>query len=63
VVRLSGTGSSGATIRLYIEKHDDDEKKFSQTADEYLKKNVGVALSPLKMKEYIGREKPDVKTY
>ena len=22
VVRLSGTGSSGATIRLYIEKHD-----------------------------------------
>lgn len=23
VVRLSGTGSSGATIRLYIEKHED----------------------------------------
>ena len=62
VVRLSGTGSSGATIRLYIEKHEDDEKNFSQTADEYLKENVDVALSLLKMKEYIGREEPDVKT-
>ncbi|OXV10760.1 hypothetical protein Egran_01481 [Elaphomyces granulatus] len=62
VVRLSGTGSSGATIRLYIEKHEDDKKNFSKTADGYLKENIAAALSLLKMKEYIGREEPDVKT-
>ena len=62
VVRLSGTGSSDATIRLYIEKHEDDKENISQTADVYLKKNIAVALSLLKLKEYIGREEPDVKT-
>jgi phosphoglucomutase len=62
VVRLSGTGSSDATIRLYIEKHEDDKENISQTADVYLKKNIAVALSLLKLKEYIGREEPNVKT-
>jgi len=28
VVRLSGTGSSGATIRLYVEKHSNDTKTY-----------------------------------
>ena len=29
VVRLSGTGSSGATIRLYVEKYEADQTKFA----------------------------------
>ena len=62
VVRLSGTGSSDATIRLYIEKHEEDRENISKTADVYLKENIAVALSLLKLKEYIGREEPDVKT-
>ncbi|CAF9905716.1 MAG: hypothetical protein GOMPHAMPRED_003336 [Gomphillus americanus] len=62
VVRLSGTGSSGATIRLYIEKHESDKSKFSLDAQEYLKSNIELATSTLKLQEYIGRVEPDVKT-
>jgi len=28
VYRLSGTGSSGATIRLYIDSYESDQKKI-----------------------------------
>jgi phosphoglucomutase len=62
VVRLSGTGSSGATIRLYIEKHENDPSQYGVETQEYLKDNVKLALDLLKMKEYIDREEPDVKT-
>ncbi|PYH92615.1 phosphoglucomutase PgmA [Aspergillus ellipticus CBS 707.79] len=62
VARLSGTGSSGATIRLYIEKYESDASKFGLSSDEYLKDNVALAMSLLKFKEYIGREEPDVRT-
>lgn len=62
VVRLSGTGSSGATIRLYIEKYEADASKFALSAQEYLQDNVKLALGLLKFKEFIGREEPDVKT-
>lgn len=62
VVRLSGTGSSGATIRLYIEKHSGDESTYGQDAQVFLKNDVEFAVELLKFKEYIGRTEPDVKT-
>ncbi|KAJ5337589.1 hypothetical protein N7452_004317 [Penicillium brevicompactum] len=62
VVRLSGTGSSGATIRLYVERYEADKSKFGLSAQEYLADNISLALSLLKFKEYVGREEPDVKT-
>lgn len=62
VVRLSGTGSSGATIRLYVERYESDSSKFDLNAQEYLKDNISLALNLLKFKEYVGREEPDVKT-
>ena len=62
VVRLSGTGSSGATIRLYVERHESDPSKFSLDAQDYLKDNINLAVKLLKLNEYIGREDPDVKT-
>lgn len=62
VVRLSGTGSSGATIRLYIEKHTSDESAYSQNAQVYLKDNIKLAVDFLKFQEHVGREEPDVKT-
>jgi phosphoglucomutase len=62
VVRLSGTGSSGATIRLYIEKHESDESKYDMDAQDYLKDNVQLATDLLKFQEYIGRVEPDVRT-
>ena len=62
VVRLSGTGSSGATIRLYVEKHETDESKYGLDAQEYLKDNVKLATDLLKLQEFVGRTEPDVKT-
>ncbi|MCJ1473859.1 Phosphoglucomutase-2 [Lambiella insularis] len=62
VVRLSGTGSSGATIRLYIEKHEEDKSSFGLDAQDYLKSNIQLATNLLKLQEYIGRTEPDVKT-
>lgn len=62
VVRLSGTGSSGATIRLYIERHESDEQHYLRDAQDYLKENVTLATELLKLKEFIGRDEPDVRT-
>lgn len=62
VVRLSGTGSSGATIRLYVEKHESDKDKFGMDAQDYLADNIKLAQDLLKLKEFVGREEPDVKT-
>ena len=49
VVRLSGTGSSGATIRLYIEKHETDPSKYDLDAQEYLKDEVKMATGLLQL--------------
>jgi phosphoglucomutase len=62
VVRLSGTGSSGATIRLYIEKYDSDPSKYDLDTQAYLKDNVKMATELLRLQEFIGRTEPDVKT-
>lgn len=62
VVRLSGTGSSGATIRLYIEKHTGDASTYGLDAQDFLKPDIKLATELLKFKEYIGRDTPDVKT-
>lgn len=62
VVRLSGTGSSGATIRLYVERHESDSSNFNLDAQDYLKDNIKLAVGLLGLKEHVGREEPDVKT-
>ncbi|KAI4214344.1 MAG: hypothetical protein LQ351_003097 [Letrouitia transgressa] len=62
VVRLSGTGSSGATIRLYVEKHEGDASTFGLDAQEYLKEPIALAVELLRLKGFVGREEPDVKT-
>src|ERR1700730_3112370 len=62
VVRLSGTGSSGATVRLYVERHEEDKSKFHLEAQEYLKENIALAVELLQLEKFIGRTKPDVAT-
>jgi phosphoglucomutase len=62
VVRLSGTGSSGATIRLYIEKHTSDTNAYEMDAQDFLKPDIKLATELLKFQEFIGRTEPDVKT-
>ncbi|KAI9813730.1 MAG: Phosphoglucomutase-2 [Thelocarpon impressellum] len=62
VVRLSGTGSSGATIRLYVERHEPDAARHGLDAQDYLRDSVALAVQLLRLQEYIGRIEPDVKT-
>lgn len=62
VVRLSGTGSSGATIRLYIEQYTNDFSKYDLDAQDFLKPEIKFATDLLKFKEFVGRDEPDVKT-
>ena len=62
VVRLSGTGSSGATIRLYVERHEEDKSKFNMDAQDYLKDNIKLATELLQLNNFVGRDTPDVKT-
>jgi phosphoglucomutase len=62
VVRLSGTGSSGATIRMYIEKHTSDTKTYGMDTQDFLKPDVELATELLKFQQHIGRTEPDVKT-
>lgn len=62
IFRLSGTGSSGATVRLYVEKYSKDESEYGKDAQDGLKPLIEVALAISKLKEYTGRDKPDVIT-
>lgn len=62
VVRLSGTGSSGATIRLYLEKYDESRDVIQLNAQTYLAKYTAEISQFLQLKEFIGRDKPDVIT-
>ncbi len=59
VCRLSGTGTEGATLRLYLER-------FQSNADEdvatVLKPLAQSALDLLKLRERFGRDHPDVVT-
>ncbi|KAK1304620.1 hypothetical protein QJS10_CPB11g00755 [Acorus calamus] len=62
IFRLSGTGSSGATVRIYIEKFEPDVSKHDMDAQTALKPLIDMALSISKLKDFTGREKPTVIT-
>ncbi|PQQ20807.1 phosphoglucomutase cytoplasmic [Prunus yedoensis var. nudiflora] len=62
VFRLSGTGSEGATIRLYIEQYEKDPSKIGRESQEALGPLVEVALKLSKMQEFTGRSAPTVIT-
>ncbi|KIY96492.1 hypothetical protein MNEG_11472 [Monoraphidium neglectum] len=62
IFRLSGTGSSGATIRLYIEQYTDDKSRLLEDAQVALKDIIQVALDLSKLQEFTGRDKPTVIT-
>ncbi|PKA61434.1 Phosphoglucomutase, cytoplasmic [Apostasia shenzhenica] len=62
VFRLSGTGSEGATIRLYIEQYEKDSSKTARDSQEALAPLVEVALKLSNMQEFTGRSAPTVIT-
>jgi phosphoglucomutase len=62
IFRLSGTGSSGATIRLYIEQYTDDKARLKEDAQKALADIIKVALDLSQLQKYTGRNKPTVIT-
>lgn len=65
VFRLSGTGSQGATVRMYVERYVGPEagkEELSRDTAEGLKGLIEVALEVSKLKEFLGVEKPTVIT-
>ena len=62
VFRLSGTGSAGATIRMYLERYEKDESKHDESAPNALKSLADRALGLVQMEKLTGREAPTVIT-
>lgn len=62
VFRLSGTGSAGATIRIYLEKFEKDVAKHVEAAPSALKSLADRAIQLVKMEELTGRQAPTVIT-
>jgi len=62
IFRLSGTGSVGATIRMYIEKYETDGAKLLLPSAQALKPLIEAAVEKCRMKEICGRDKPTVIT-
>eukprot|EP00208_Stichococcus_sp_RCC1054_P002668 CAMPEP_0206134820 /NCGR_PEP_ID=MMETSP1473-20131121/224_1 /ASSEMBLY_ACC=CAM_ASM_001109 /TAXON_ID=1461547 /ORGANISM="Stichococcus sp, Strain RCC1054" /LENGTH=557 /DNA_ID=CAMNT_0053526443 /DNA_START=244 /DNA_END=1917 /DNA_ORIENTATION=- len=62
VFRLSGTGSSGATIRMYVEQYSDDPATYSVETKDALADIINVALKVSDLTAKTGRKEPTVIT-
>ncbi|XP_056388831.1 phosphoglucomutase-1 [Hyla sarda] len=62
IYRLSGTGSAGATIRLYIDSYEKDIPKIYEDPQDMLAPLVTIALKLSKLEERTGRTAPTVIT-
>jgi len=62
VIRLSGTGSSGATVRMYVDSYESDNSKLMLSAQEMLSPAVEVGLVITQLRELTGRTEPTVIT-
>jgi phosphoglucomutase len=62
VLRLSGTGTEGATIRVYLEQYQPDMSAISQPAQQVLLPLQQAVADLVRMQHFLGRTKPDVVT-
>uniref|UniRef100_A0A8D1MA46 Phosphoglucomutase-1 n=1 Tax=Sus scrofa TaxID=9823 RepID=A0A8D1MA46_PIG len=62
IFRLSGTGSAGATIRLYIDSYEKDLAKIYQDPQVMLAPLISIALKMSQLQERTGRTAPTVIT-
>ena len=62
VLRLSGTGTEGATLRVYLEQLETDPTKMDQDPQVALASIIQVAQDLAQISERTGRDKPDVIT-
>ncbi|MBK8183713.1 MAG: alpha-D-glucose phosphate-specific phosphoglucomutase [Candidatus Competibacteraceae bacterium] len=62
VYRLSGTGTEGATLRVYIEAYEPDSAKHDLDTQQALAELISIANSLAGIRERTGREAPTVIT-
>ena len=62
VFRLSGTGTKGATLRVYIESYEPDTSRHNIDTQQALKPLIQLADEIAQIKELTGRDKPTVIT-
>jgi phosphoglucomutase len=62
VFRLSGTGTVGATLRIYLERFEPDAEKHNQDAQVALADLISLAEQLCEVKKRTGRTEPDVIT-
>jgi phosphoglucomutase len=62
VFRLSGTGTGGATLRIYLESFEPDVSRHHLDAQEALAALIDIALKISELRKRTGRDKPTVIT-
>jgi phosphoglucomutase len=62
VYRLSGTGTSGATLRVYIERYEPDPARQNQETGDALADLIALSRECAQIAHYTGREAPSVIT-
>jgi phosphoglucomutase len=62
VFRLSGTGTEGATVRVYIESFESDPERHGMDAQEALADLIEAAAVISRLQEFTGRSEPTVIT-
>ncbi|MEH2407613.1 alpha-D-glucose phosphate-specific phosphoglucomutase [Nostoc sp.] len=62
VVRLSGTGTQGATLRVYIESYEPDPAKHDLESQQALASLITLAEEIAQIRKFTGREQPTVIT-
>ncbi len=62
VFRLSGTGTEGATLRVYLEQHEPDVSRHSLPAQTVLAPLIALAEAVAEIRRYTGMDSPSVCT-
>ena len=62
VLRLSGTGTVGATLRVYLERYEEGAGELDLDPQETLAPVIAAATEIADFRARLGRERPDVRT-
>lgn len=62
VMRLSGTGTEGATLRVYLERFEPDASRHELPVEEALAPVIAATEEIALIREFTGRDAPDVTT-